>query len=106
MVATLARSFGDLDVAEDAAAEAFASAVERWPIDGIPENPGAWLATVARHRAIDRLRRESTRAPRQAAAQEALAARAEASADLPRHGVPTDDRLRLVFTLLPPRPVA
>ena len=47
MVATLARRFGDLDIAEEVAAEAFATAVERWPVDGVPPNPGAWLTTTA-----------------------------------------------------------
>ena len=52
VVASLARSFGDLDLAEDAAAEAFASAVERWPHDGVPPNPGAWLMAVARNKTL------------------------------------------------------
>ena len=56
MVAVLNRRFGDLDVAEDAAAEAFATAVERWPRDGVPPNPGAWLTTTANRKAIDGLR--------------------------------------------------
>ena len=50
VVAALARRFGDLDVAEEAAAEAFATAVERWPTDGLPPNPGAWLTTTANRR--------------------------------------------------------
>src|SRR3954464_6154683 len=61
VVASLTRRFGDLDVAEDAAAEAFATAVERWPADGVPPNPGAWLTTTASRKAIHRLRRESKR---------------------------------------------
>ena len=62
VVATLARSFG-LDVAEEAAADAFAAAVERWPTDGVPDNPGAWLTTAGRRKALDRVRRESTAPP-------------------------------------------
>src|SRR5215467_4679614 len=61
VVAALARRFGDLDLAEEMAAEAFAVAVERWPVDGVPPNPGAWLTTTARRKAIDRLRREAKR---------------------------------------------
>jgi RNA polymerase sigma-70 factor, ECF subfamily len=102
VVAAVARSVGDLDIAEDAAAEAFASAVERWPVDGMPDKPGAWLLTVARNKALDRLRRESTRGHRQAAAHQTLVARAEASADLPGTGAVEDDRLRLVFTCCHP----
>ena len=59
--ATLIRVLGDVDLAEDAVAEAFAIAAERWPVDGMPPNPGGWITTTARNRAIDRLRRESTR---------------------------------------------
>jgi len=66
--ATLIRVLGDIDIAEDAVAEAFAIAAEQWPIRGVPPNPGGWITTTARNRAIDRLRRESTRADRQLAA--------------------------------------
>jgi RNA polymerase sigma-70 factor (ECF subfamily) len=62
--ATLIRVLGDIDLAEDAVAEAFATAAERWPKTGIPPNPGGWITTTARNRAIDRLRRESTRSER------------------------------------------
>jgi RNA polymerase sigma-70 factor, ECF subfamily len=55
VVASLAKHFGDLDIAEEAAAEAFAIAVERWPADGVPPNPGAWLNTTANRKAIDRI---------------------------------------------------
>jgi RNA polymerase sigma-70 factor, ECF subfamily len=60
VVASLVGFLGDFDLAEDAAQEAFAIAVERWPRDGMPANPGAWLVTTARNRALDRLRRERT----------------------------------------------
>ncbi|MEY2476716.1 MAG: polymerase sigma-70 factor, subfamily [Actinomycetota bacterium] len=102
VVASLARSYGDLDVAEDAAAEAFAVAVERWARTGVPDNPGAWLLTTARNKALDRLRRESTRADRQAAGHQLLEARAAASDDMPGTGPVDDDRLRLVFTCCHP----
>ena len=69
VVAALARRFGDLDIAEEMAAEAFAIAVERWPTDGVPPNPGAWIMTTANRRAIDRLRRESRRDDKQQEAQ-------------------------------------
>ena len=58
-VAALIRVFGDIDVAEDAVQEAFAIALRKWPGDGLPPNPGGWITTTARNRAIDRLRRES-----------------------------------------------
>ncbi len=61
MVATLARRFGDLDIAEEAAAEAFATAVGAMAVDGVPPNPGAWLTTTANRKAIDRIRRENKR---------------------------------------------
>ncbi|MGA9345810.1 MAG: sigma factor, partial [Nocardioidaceae bacterium] len=69
VVAALTRRFGDLDIAEEAAAEAFATAVVRWPADGVPPNPGAWLTTTANRKAIDRIRRESKRDDKQKEAQ-------------------------------------
>jgi RNA polymerase sigma-70 factor (ECF subfamily) len=66
--ATLIRVLGDIDLAEDAVAEAFAIAAERWPAEGVPPNPGGWITTTARNRAIDRLRREATRTDRHVAA--------------------------------------
>ena len=60
LIATLARRIGDLDIAEDLAAEAFAAAMEQWPAGGIPPRPGAWLMSTARHKAVDRARREET----------------------------------------------
>jgi RNA polymerase sigma-70 factor, ECF subfamily len=65
IVAALTRRFGDLDIAEEATAEAFATAVGRWPADGVPPNPGAWLTTTAKRLAIDRIRRESKRDDKQ-----------------------------------------
>ena len=69
VVASLARRFGDLDIAEEAAAEAFATAVARWPTEGVPPSPGAWLTTTAQRKAIDRIRRESRRDHKQREAQ-------------------------------------
>ena len=68
MLATLARQLGDLDAAEDAVQEAFAEAMRTWPRRGVPDNPGAWITTTARNRAIDRVRRESRRAAKENAA--------------------------------------
>jgi RNA polymerase sigma-70 factor (ECF subfamily) len=96
VVAALTRRFGDLDIAEEAAAEAFAVAVERWTADGVPPNPGAWLTTTANHKAIDRLRRESKRDDKH---KEAVMVY-----DVPPEplGVIDDDRLRLIFTCCHP----
>jgi len=92
LVAGLARRFGDVGLAEDAAAEAYVAAVERWPRDGVPPNPGAWLTTTATRKAIDRLRRESLRDVKHQAAR-------MLSDDTPPEptGPVEDDRLRLVF---------
>ena len=97
VVATLARRFGDLDVAEDAAAEAFATAAERWPRDGVPPNPGGWLTTTASRKAIDRVRRESQRDAKHRAAH-------VVQDDTPPEptGPVEDDRLRMVFTCCHP----
>ncbi len=97
VVAALTRRFGDLDVAEEAAAEAFATAVERWPVDGVPPNPGAWLTTTAKRKAIDRIRRESKRDDKQKEAQAMYD-------DQPPDRAETidDDRLRLIFTCCHP----
>jgi RNA polymerase sigma-70 factor (ECF subfamily) len=99
-VAVLVRVFGDIDVAEEAVQDAFATAVQRWPVDGVPPSPAGWIITTARNRAIDRLRRESTRADRQV---EALLLRAPDDAPDPgQEGPVRDDRLRLIFTCCHP----
>lgn len=97
VVASLARRFGDLDIAEDAASEAVLTAVEKWPVDGIPPNPGGWLTTTAGNRAIDKLRRE---AKRDAKYQAALMI----TDDSPQQptGPVVDDRLRLMYTCCHP----
>ena len=125
VVATLIRQTGDWTLAEECAAEAFARAVERWPAEGVPRNPGAWLTTVAKHLAIDRLRRRANEAAkvREAAQMDEVergrsvgrragvplpaagddpadVERAADWGDEPADGV--DDRLRLVFTCCHP----
>ncbi len=93
VVASLAKRFGDLDIAEDATADAFATAVERWPADGVPPNPGAWLTTTATNKAIDRIRRETKRDDKH---REARMLYDDEPAPEPV-GVIDDDRLRLIF---------
>ncbi|MBO3665122.1 RNA polymerase sigma factor [Microbacterium stercoris] len=97
VVAGLARRFGDLDLAEETAAEAFATAVERWPAEGVPPNPGAWITTTAQRKAIDRIRRESHRDQKH---QEAMMLHDDSPPD--PVGAVDDDRLRLVFTCCHP----
>ncbi len=97
-VAVLVRVFGDIDVAEDAVQDAFAAAVARWPRDGPPASPAGWIITTARNRAIDRLRREASRADRHAQAA-LLHARDEPGE---RGDAVPDDRLRLIFTCCHP----
>ncbi|MBO3102524.1 RNA polymerase sigma factor [Cellulomonas fengjieae] len=96
-VAVLTRSFGDLDVAEEAVQEAFVAAVRRWPADGVPPSPAGWIITTARRKAIDRLRREASRDDRHA--QAALLHQRD---DDPPEGPVRDDRLRLLFTCCHP----
>jgi RNA polymerase sigma-70 factor (ECF subfamily) len=97
VVAALTRRFGDLDIAEEAAAEAFAAAVERWPADGIPPNPGAWLTTTANRKAVDRIRRENKRGHKEKEAQ-----MLDDVGPPEPPGVIEDDRLRLIFTCCHP----
>ena len=101
-VAVLVRRFGDIDLAEEAVQDAFATAVQRWPSDGVPPSPAGWLITTARNRIIDRLRREASRDDRHA-----LAAVMQSRDDLEKEGVVGDadvgdDRLRLMFTCCHP----
>ncbi|MGY4644146.1 RNA polymerase sigma factor [Cellulomonas sp. URHB0016] len=96
-VAVLARQFGDLGVAEEAVQEAFVVALRRWPTDGVPGSPAGWIVTTARRRAIDHLRRESSRADRYA-----QAALLHARDEPPEVGPVHDDRLRLLFTCCHP----
>ena len=96
VVATLARFIGDLDLAEESVQDAFAAALEHWPVAGEPAQPAAWIITTARHRAIDRLRREESRAGRHSQ----LAGR---EVEPPKEIVAVpDDQLRLIFTCCHP----
>jgi RNA polymerase sigma-70 factor (ECF subfamily) len=105
-VAVLIRTFGDIDVAEEAVQDAFTVALQRWPSTGLPPSPAGWIITTARNRAIDRLRREASREDRHS-----QAALLHARAQPPEEGPVHDDRLRLIFTcchpaLAPPSQVA
>ncbi|HEX7981130.1 MAG TPA: RNA polymerase sigma factor [Gemmatimonadaceae bacterium] len=100
VVAVLATRFGDLDVAEEATADAFATAVVRWPVDGIPPNAGGWLTTTATRKAIDRLRREKKRDEKQEAAQMFYFNEQREHTD--DNGDIEDERLRLIFTCCHP----
>ena len=96
-VAVMVRVFGDIDTAEEAVQEAFAAAVQRWPSAGLPPSPAGWIITTARNRAIDRLRREASRADRHA-----QAALLHARGEPVEEGAVRDDRLRLIFTCCHP----
>ncbi len=109
VVATLIRTTGDFDVAEECAQDAFALAVDRWRRDGVPRNPGAWLTTTARNRAIDRARRAATGSAKLqevavlSSPGDAGAGGADADDGYGRHdGGVEDDRLRLIFTCCHP----
>jgi RNA polymerase sigma-70 factor (ECF subfamily) len=99
IVATLIRTTGDWDLAEECAQDAFARALERWPRDGVPATPGAWLTTTARNRAFDRLRRVQTGAAK--AREAAVLSPQPDRPELDESGV-ADDRLRLIFTCCHP----
>ncbi|MFC8830458.1 RNA polymerase sigma factor [Streptomyces sp. NPDC057137] len=96
-VSVLVRVFGDIDVAEEAVQDAFATAVQRWPATGPPPSPAGWIITTARNKAVDRLRREASRADRYA--QAALLYAPDEPAE---EGPVRDDRLRLIFTCCHP----
>jgi RNA polymerase sigma-70 factor, ECF subfamily len=105
-VATLIRVLGDFDAAEEAVQEAFVTALERWPRDGVPANPGAWITRVARNRAIDRLRRDSTLRQKKEILEGLEALRPPAGEpEVDEEAVAAeidDDRLRLIFTCCHP----
>ena len=96
-VAVLIRVLGDIDLAEDAVADAFATAVARWPVEGPPPSPAGWIITTARNRAIDQLRREAARSRKYAEA-----AIVRVPAEPAEEGAVPEDRLRLIFTCCHP----
>jgi RNA polymerase sigma-70 factor (ECF subfamily) len=100
-VAALIRVFGDIDLAEDAVQDAFSIALRRWPADGLPLNPGGWITTTARNRAIDRLRRES-RGRELLTEMAQLSPRNDDPGMAEEAGIVQDDRLRLIFTCCHP----
>ena len=99
-MATLIRVFGDIDVAEDAVQDAFAVALRKWPVDGLPPNPGGWIMTTARRCAIDRLRRETR--GRELLDEVAMLSSSTEDPGLEVIGNVQDDRLRLIFTCCNP----
>jgi RNA polymerase sigma-70 factor (ECF subfamily) len=108
-VAILIRRFGDIDIAEEAIQDAFTVALRRWPSAGVPPSPVGWIITTARNRAIDRLRREASRADRHAEAALmhtppplSLRGSGATGGEPPEEGVMQDDRLRLIFTCCHP----
>ena len=101
VVATLIGITGDWDLAEECAQDAFAQALRAWPRDGVPRRPGAWLTTVARNRALDRLRRRASEAAKLQQAAVLSPLQDEAGADMDTEDIP-DERLRLIFTCCHP----
>lgn len=101
-MATLARVFGDLDRAEEAVQDAFLVALERWPRDGLPDNPAAWIVTTARNRALDRIRSERRWAGRRTALEAELRTVGEEPEPEASVSPIVDDRLRLIFTVCHP----
>ena len=101
ILATLIRLLGDFDLAEDALHDAFAAALERWPKDGVPANPRAWLVSTGRFKAIDALRRRARLDMAQENIAEQLESESRDSAGSDNESV-EDDRLRLIFTCCHP----
>ena len=101
VLATLIRLLGDFDVAEEALHDAFTAAVERWPVEGLPGNPRAWLVSAGRFKAIDRLRRAARLDAARLEIRQRLEAEDSGEPDIDEDGV-TDDRLRLIFTCCHP----
>src|SRR5690349_22639352 len=93
VLATLIRLLGDFDLAEEALHDAFTAAVERWPVEGVPDRPVPWLISAGRFRAIDAIRKRA----RFDASQAEIVSRAEANVSSEEEDEVADDRLRLIF---------
>jgi RNA polymerase sigma-70 factor (ECF subfamily) len=102
VLATLIRQVGDFQLAEDAVQDAFEAAVTVWPRDGVPANPGAWITTAARRRAIDRLRRNQSIADRAERVADLMRLDSEEEPAMDDQSAIVDDRLRLIFTCCHP----
>ncbi|HEX9070151.1 MAG TPA: RNA polymerase sigma factor [Ktedonobacterales bacterium] len=102
ILASLIGSLRDVELAQDALQDALVVALERWPIEGIPDNPAAWLTTAARRKAIDRLRREQLLAHKQTLLQDLLAHEAQAGPEEASDLTFPDERLKLIFTCCHP----
>ena len=102
VIATLVRLFGDIDIAEEAVQDAFVVAATKWPQTGLPPNPGGWITTTARNRALDKLRRESNRHDKYAQAAVLQHDTSEQPDRVAEGGAVDDDRLRLIFTCCHP----
>src|ERR1700733_6364627 len=105
IVATLIRFFGDFDLAEESAQEAFAAAADQWPVSGVPEYPRAWIIQTARHKAIDRIRRRALTEEKLAAYATSGLVRSGEEPDYETNYHPSeipDERLRLIFTCCHP----
>ncbi len=102
IVATLIRQFGDFELAEDAAQEAFTAAVDQWRTDGVPESPSAWIIQTAKHKAIDRLRRQTRLQEKLEDSSGVLSEPRSSMSQIFNYGEIPDDRLRLIFTCCHP----
>src|SRR5215472_15683582 len=96
ILASLINTVRDFELAEDALQDALLVALERWPVDGIPRNPSAWITTTARHKAIDRLRRDSTLARKQTLLQALVEEEQRGTEAMEDSSIP-DERLKLMF---------
>ncbi|MCB0035234.1 MAG: hypothetical protein KDE51_14480, partial [Anaerolineales bacterium] len=102
VLATLISSLRDFDLAEDVLQDALIIALERWPLHGVPDNPGAWITTTARRRAIDRIRRGQNLEQKKAVLQTLIEQERQTSIEEKMTTTFPDDRLKLIFTCCHP----